>query len=134
MDTCEREIESVVSAVTGGQMISGYGGGPSKSRFHQEAMVIAKVIAKKLGLSPKDFNIRSNKAGPAVCGEVVLHTINVYVQFSQFYCGPDQPGILYRMCNGLRDYSGGMNQYWKWDKLKDLDAFVSRLKTISEKS
>lgn len=46
----------------------------SKTAFHNEAKRALRALANHLGLAPDSYNLRSNKAGPAVSGEVTLHT------------------------------------------------------------
>jgi len=88
----------------------------SKEEFHREGKKVLKALAKALGLEQGTYEVRSNKAGPAVCGEVTLHGESVYVQL----CGDSGHGILYRTVTSRTDYTGGPNQWMKWDALLDL--------------
>jgi hypothetical protein len=60
--------------------------------------------------------LRSDKAGIAVSGEVILHAEHLYVQVSQPFMGFDS-GILFRTCEGRRDYVGGPNHLASLDLL-----------------
>lgn len=80
----------------------------NKKKFHSQAKKELKAIAKSMGLNPEDYEIRSNAGGIAVSGEVTLHSKWFYVQVSEMM---GRPNVLYRTCNGMKDYSGGMNQY-----------------------
>lgn len=85
------------------------GTSPLKERLHREWRRELRTLATEvLGLSPTDFDLRSNKAGPAVWGEVTLHTDRVYVQ-TVAWNGEMQ--LLYRTCRDRRDYHGGANNY-----------------------
>ena len=79
--------------------------GVLKDLFHSECMELLKFIAYEMGLKTSDYDLRSNKGGIAVCGEITLHTDSLYVQISQSSMqGLD---ILYRSCDGRKDYTGG---------------------------
>jgi hypothetical protein len=81
-----------------------------KAAFHKEGKQFLKSLAKALALRPGSFDIRSNLGGIAVSGEVTLHHERLYVQLSE---SAIQPGvsILYRSCQGRKDYSGGQNHF-----------------------
>ena len=87
-----------------------------KDEFHGTARLILRRVAKSLVqqgyLSPADYTIRSNKAGSAVLGEVILHT-------NWFYLMIGESGILYRLCNSLDDYTGGQNRWLHYGVLRD---------------
>lgn len=89
-----------------------------KLRFHREGANFLRSLAKELGMPSGTYTIRSNKAGPAVSGEVTLHGETLYVQLSESCIGRGV-GILYRSCRGMHDYSGGRNN---WTMLKQLNA------------
>ena len=83
-----------------------------KTRFHREAKRRLKALAHALNLDTSDYDLRSNKAGPAISGEITLHAENLYVQVSQ-----SGLGILIRSCNGREDYTGGRNHFVPLDWL-----------------
>ncbi len=80
-----------------------------KNQFHLTAMRRLRLVAKAMGLEPGQYDVRSNRGGMAVSGEVTLHTEHVYVQVSQPGCM--DKGIMFRTCEGRKDYSGGCNRW-----------------------
>lgn len=90
----------------------------NKRNFHRLGKKILKEIADLMGLKPSEYDLRSNQGGIAVSGEVTLHTETLYVQFSQFVSGCGE--ILYRRCDGRKDYCGKRNQWMAWTMLEDL--------------
>jgi len=92
--------------------ISGYteDGHNDKMLFHRLAKSKLRKVAKALGLAPGEYDLRTNKAGPAVCGETTLHTDSLYVQVSQSCMGPGNE-ILFRACDGRKDYCGKRNNF-----------------------
>jgi hypothetical protein len=91
----------------------------AKKEFLRLCRQTAVRIATEMGLGEDDYEVRVNKAGIAVSGEVTLHTDRHYVQFSQFYGSPGT-GFLVRSCKGRKDYTGGQNHYVKWENLRDM--------------
>lgn len=91
----------------------------AKKEFLRLGKQVAVSLAQQLGLDKKDYDIRVNKAGIAVSGEVTLHTDCRYIQFGQF-CGANDRGFLVRTCKSRKDYAGGQNHYVKWDGLRDM--------------
>lgn len=91
---------------------------PKKTVFHREAKKALKDLAKKLGLDSSEYDLRSNKGGIAVTGEITLHTDKLYVQISGDVFGGGLK-ILYRTCKGRKDYSGGQNNFADVSKLED---------------
>lgn len=79
-----------------------------KAAFHRAAINRLKLLATQLDWPKADFDLRSNKAGIAVSGEIALHHERVYISVSQS-CMGCQSGILIRTCKGRRDYTGGRN-------------------------
>lgn len=94
---------------------------PLKDKFHKEGKRVLKAIAKELNFDKKDYSIRSNKGGIAVSGEITLHHEKVYIQIyqSSFLYG----NILYRKCNGQRDFTGEQNRYYPVELLQDIKEF-----------
>ena len=97
-----------------------------KETFHREGKKVLRALAKSMGLEAGSYDIRSNKAGIAVSGEVTLHGENIYVQLSQPCYGSGNE-ILYRTCNGRKDYSGNTNNFAAVSELEDINAFACRL-------
>jgi hypothetical protein len=90
----------------------------AKSLFHTFARCQLRKLAITLRLPPHAYDLRSNKAGIAVSGEVTLHADHIYVQASQPFGGFDS-GILIRTCNGRKDYVGGPNNFASLDLLHE---------------
>jgi hypothetical protein len=101
----------------------------AKEAFHRNARRQLKIVANALGLEPEKFNLRSNKAGIAVSGEVILHADRLYVQVSQSAMGADS-GILIRTCQGRKDYVGGPNNFASLDLLNRPDELARRIKKV----
>lgn len=77
-----------------------------KMKFHRDALKFFRSFAlNDLALSAEQFDLRSNKAGPASLGEVTLHTDSIYITWGGLY--PHQ--IMLRTCKGRKDYTGGHN-------------------------
>jgi len=100
-----------------------------KSRFHQVARAQMRRLADELGLEPGTYEIRSNKGGPAVSGEVTLHHETFYAQASQPFGGGQ--GLLLRTCEGQRDYVGGRNTFAPLAMLDDIPALADRIRDIA---
>jgi hypothetical protein len=90
--------------------------GDAKRAFHNHARRRLKRLADVLGLAPGSFDLRSNLGGIAVSGEATLHADHLYVQASQPATGHDT-GILFRTCQGRKDYHGGPNHFASLDLL-----------------
>lgn len=101
-----------------------------KYRFHSTARARLRRLAVDLKLAAGSYDLRSNKAGIAVSGEVTLHHEAVYVQVSQSALGGGM-GILIRTCRGRRDYTGGPNNFASLDLLDDISSLAARVRTIA---
>lgn len=98
----------------------------AKRRFHHHARAQLLKLAEALGLASGDYDLRSNEGGIAVSGEITMHADRLYVQASQSAMGADT-GILFRSCEGRRDYTGGRNNFASLDCLHrpdDLAALI----------
>lgn len=105
----------------------GVDGDPAaKNTFHSEGQKAMRALAKALQLSAGDFEVRSQRGGPAVSGEIILHTDKCYVQLSLGLCGLDCE-VLYRTCRGRGDFMGGRNHFASVLALLDPDRFARRL-------
>ncbi len=82
--------------------------GEQKKLFHRQARIALHALAKELRFPESSYDLRSNRAGIAVSGEITLHHDRVYIQVCQPATGADS-GILIRTCDGRRDYEGGGN-------------------------
>ena len=72
-----------------------------KETFHRTARARLRKLATLMGWQESSFDLRNNRAGVAVSGEVTLHHDRVYIQVSQPATGHDS-GILIRRCKGAR--------------------------------
>jgi hypothetical protein len=88
----------------------------AKRLFHGRAKSQLRRIATALGLEPGSYDLRSDRAGIAVSGEITLHGDHLYVQVSQSAMGYHS-GVLFRTCNGRKDYVGGPNNFASLDLL-----------------
>lgn len=99
----------------------------AKRLFHSRARSQLRRLATALDLSPGSYDLRSNRAGIAVSGEITLHTEHLYVQASQSVMGRDN-GILFRTCKGRKDYVGGPNNFASLDLLNSPEALAQRIR------
>jgi hypothetical protein len=101
-----------------GEAINAYSseGLERKKAFHKDGKKFLRQLAAQLALRPGSIEIRSNVGGIAVSGEVTLHSERLYVQLSESM-GPGVQ-ILYRYCEGLKDYTGGTNNWYSVELLK----------------
>jgi hypothetical protein len=103
-----------------------------KDDFHRKGKKVFRRVAVCMGLRPGEYNVRSNKAGVAVSGEIILHTDSVYLQLEQSILGDDS-ALLMRSCKGRNDYVGGMNHFAPIDALSDLEQLAIYLEGVSRK-
>lgn len=101
-----------------------------KRRFHATARSRLKQLAAELRLPPGTFEIRSNKGGIAVAGEITLHHDRAYIQVGQFGLSSGH-GILIRTCEGRRDYTGGANHFAALTLLDDIPALAATVHAIT---
>jgi hypothetical protein len=99
----------------------------NKVRWHNAARRQLKALALALGLDPGTYEVRRNYGGIAVSGEATLHGEHVYIQASQPYAGSVKTGILFRRCNGRRDYTGERNHFASLDLLNDSEALATKI-------
>lgn len=79
---------------------SGYA---SKLARHRRGTSFLVRVRDLLGISKEHGKVHSCKGGPAVAGEVTLHT-------ETFYVSIEVGGISFaRKCKGMKDYSGERN-------------------------
>ncbi len=101
-----------------------------KQRFHAAARSRLLQLAAALRLPSGSYDLRSNKAGPAVSGEITLHQEAVYIQVSQSALGGGMD-ILIRTCRGRRDYTGGANNWAPLRLLDDVRSFAAMVRRIA---
>jgi hypothetical protein len=101
----------------------------AKEAFHRNARRQLKLLAAALGLPTGAFDLRSNKGGIAVSGEITLHADHLYVQVCQPATGWDT-GVLIRTCKGRKDYYGGPNNFASLDLLNQPEDLARRIKEV----
>lgn len=100
-----------------------------KREFHRAAKRYLRELADLLDLPGGTYMIRSNPAGPAIAGEVTLHGGWIYAVIGDMATDPGL-GILYRLCNGPKDYVGGRNNWWRWQDIGRLQDFAAAIRRI----
>jgi hypothetical protein len=99
----------------------------AKRAFHSHARRQLKQLAAALGFPPQSYDLRSNAGGIAVSGEATLHADHLYVQASQPPTAQDA-GILFRTCQGRKDYHGGPNNFASLEFLNRPEDLARRIK------
>ncbi|OAS07722.1 hypothetical protein AYO08_10340 [Pseudomonas putida] len=105
----------------------------TKETLHRSGKRLLKEIAGRLKLPETSYEIRSCKGGNAVMGEVILHSDHLYLMVHLGSGGVLK--VLYRSCEGRKDYSGGLNCYVSVLELASTTAaerFISKLDTLNE--
>lgn len=100
---------------------------PAKRLFHSEGRAALRRLAEALGLEEGSFDIRSNKAGPAVSGEITLHGETLWVQLSIGPFGPDRE-VCFRKVQGRQDHIGERNHWASVRELVEPDRFAARVR------
>lgn len=101
-----------------------------KRRFHATARSRLKKLAAALDLPPGTYDIRSNKAGIAISGEITLHHDRVYIQVGQYGLSSGH-GILIRTCRSRKDSTGGLNNFLPLSNLDDIHALAAAVHAIT---
>lgn len=105
----------------------------AKEALHHCARAKLRAIAKALGLAAGSYEIRSNKAGPAVSGEITLQGEQIYVQVAAG-CGRHFMGdVLVRTCSGRKDYCGHQNYFAQLAELDEPEQFAAKLAAMIER-
>lgn len=126
---------STISALAKMKGINGYSDSAAavKRSFHSLGRKFLKDLANELDLAPGSYEIRSNRGGVAVSGEVTLHHDGLYVQLSDNMGAA--PQLLYRTCKGRRDYSGGVNNWMSLSRLTDgTENFIGHCRALLQSS
>lgn len=103
----------------------------NKKAFHRLGHRVVQMIADDLGMAPGTYEIRSCLGGIAVSGEIILHSESLYICMGVFCTG--EHGFYYRSCQGTKDYSGGPNQWMKYEDLLDWGGAVTRFRRVYER-
>lgn len=99
----------------------------AKRQFHADGRKALKRLADALGLVEGSYDLRSNKGGIAVSGEVTLHGEEIYVQLSIGCMGRGHE-ILFRRVVGRKDYCGDRNHWADIAELMAPDRFAARVR------
>ncbi|MAC57938.1 MAG: hypothetical protein CMH85_06615 [Novosphingobium sp.] len=100
---------------------------PAKRLFHSEGRSAMRRLAEALGLEDGSFDVRSNKAGPAVSGEITLHGETLWVQLSLGPFGPDRE-VCFRKVRDRQDHIGERNHWASVRELVEPDRFAARIR------
>lgn len=101
----------------------------NKTLFHRRGKALLQRIAQDLGYASGSYDLRNNKAGPAVSGEITLHTNDLYVQFSCSIFG-EHHQILFRRCAHRRDYTGERNHFLPFLAMRDYRMVIEKLQAL----
>lgn len=107
-------------------------GAARKDTLHKAGRSWLRYVAASLGLEPGTYDIRSNMGGIAVSGEVTLHGEGIYVQLSESCLHPGI-SVMYRTCNGRKDYTGGSNNFQRFRDLvtsENMERFLSQCRRM----
>lgn len=108
-------------------------GALDKEYFHVEGKKFLRDLAKEIGIPSGEYDIRSNKGGMAVSGEVTLHADRLYVQLYESAIAPGV-SILFRSCKSRGDYTGGQNFHeslpFLFTSSLERAEFVARLRSL----
>jgi len=99
----------------------------AKYQFASSCKKQLRLLAKELGLSKGDYDLRFNAGGTAVSGEATLHTDKFYVQIN---ANGLTKGVMFRRCNGRKDYSGGHNHFTDYTSLDTPSVFATMIRDI----
>lgn len=86
-----------------------------------------RALADALGLAEDSYDIRSNRGGIAVSGEVILHGVSIYVQLSLGAMGFSRE-VMFRKVAGRKDYVGDRNNWASVDELVQPVRFAARIR------
>lgn len=75
-----------------------------KAEYKRFALSVLRAIARDLQLAKESYSIRFNPGGIAVSGDATLHS-------NWFYLTICEVGVMWRTCEGQKDYHGGPNQW-----------------------
>jgi hypothetical protein len=101
----------------------------NKAAFHRAGVALLRKVAQDLGLKSGEYDVRSNKGGPAVGGEIWLSTDKLNIELPGFKMhGCD---ILYRSCEGRKDY--GKGNLWLSLENLDYDMMIETFRKVQER-
>jgi hypothetical protein len=99
----------------------------AKRSYHAEGRKALTRLADALLLAKPDYGIDSCVGGPAVAGEISLHSAELYVMVGIDW--PDERRhVLFRRVTSRQDYTGGPNHWASVQELLASDRFAVRLR------
>ena len=101
----------------------------AKEEFLKRGRRQLRRVARAMGLVTGQYEVRINRGGNAVSGEVTLHSDHVYCQLYQ-PCTRAGANLLYRTCEGSKDYCGGHNNFLPGNMLNDADKIARILVSL----
>ncbi len=104
-------------------------GEQSKKEFTRIRRKWMNQLIQIMGLEKGTYDLRFNAGGPAVMGEVTLHTDEIYIQLLDSQCGP----IMFRTVTGRKDYRGGSNRWGDFAEVENIEGFARSVKRIMER-
>ncbi len=99
---------------------------PAKKLFHSDGRKALKRLADALCLADGSYDLRSNKGGIAVSGEVILHGEEIYLQLG-LGIGSGRE-VMFRRVAGRKDYCGDRNHWAAINELLEPDRFAARIR------
>ena len=105
---------------------------PLKSEFARLAKAAAREIQSELPFV--ESKISYNKAGIACSGEVGLmgmfeNGVGIYIKLDEPAFSNESITFLYRTITGMKDYSGGSNNYMSNESIEQ-GTVIRRIKTL----
>ena len=98
--------------------------GDYQERWHHLGRGLAKTLAEKMGIPRGSYRVTSCKGHPY--GEIIFHSDWLYIQFG-LSCFGGETRFMYRTCDGLWDFTGGINRFMGFNELLDLDKVAEKL-------
>lgn len=105
----------------------------NKEKFKKWGKSLLRKVIKLLELKKGEYDLRYNPAGIACSGDHTLHTDNIYVHFNLDVCN----WVLVRTCKSRKDYTGGVNRQYPFEKLENegaegLAKFIQKIQAESK--
>ncbi len=99
-----------------------------KAAYKRLALSVLRSIARELALPKGTFSIRFNPGGIAVAGDAILH-------HDAFYVSTGETGVMWRTCEGQKDYTGGPNRWaWGFGEQLTVDELVGQIACVLDRS
>jgi hypothetical protein len=118
--------------------------GSYNDAFKAKFRLVGKKAMKELGrlLELRTFDIQFNPGGIAVSGDLRLMGMwsegnGVYISMNKDFPSAPYGQILYRTIKHMKDFTGGPNQWPRYETLRDpvrLKELICRLRSLSERA